>query len=166
MKRQFPFTTLFLAGWLLATNSNAATNAPDPAEKLGFFVGEWTVKGSEATYSEKCEWLSSKHSFVVCKAEDTDPKDRSTSISIFGYSPEDQTYTYAGFDSSGSSRNLRGWFNGKFWVFTGQRERGTTSPRWQITITPTGAGFHFREDISKNGAEWATSVEMDYLRAQ
>jgi hypothetical protein len=165
MKRQFPFTTFVLASWLSATNSIAATSAPDPREKLGFFAGEWTVKGSEATYTEKCEWLS-KESFLVCKAQDTDPKDPGTSISIFGYSPEDQTYTYAGFDSSGGSRNLRGWFNGKFWVFTGQRERGTTSPRWQITITPTEAGFHFRQDISQNGAAWATSIEMDYLRAQ
>ena len=51
MKRQFPFTTFVLASWLSATNSIAATSAPDPREKLGFFAGEWTVKGSEATYA-------------------------------------------------------------------------------------------------------------------
>ncbi len=62
MKRQFPFTTLLLAGCLFATNSNAATSGPDPREKLGFFAGGWTVKGSEATYTEKCEWLSKKKS--------------------------------------------------------------------------------------------------------
>src|SRR5882672_447095 len=163
MKREPSFTTLLLAGCLFATNSNAATSAPDPHERLGFFAGLWTVRNSEATYTETCEWLSN-NSFLVCKAEDTDSKDPGTSVSIFGYSREDQTYTYAGFDSSGSSRNLRGWFNGKSWVFTGQRERGVTSPRWQITITPTEAGFHFREDTSQNGAAWATTAEVDYLR--
>lgn len=151
MKRQVPFATLLLAGCLFATNSNAATSGPDPREKLGFFAGGWTVKGSEATYTEKCEWLSKKKSFLVCKAEDTDPRDPGTSISIFGYSPEDQAYAYAGFNSSGGTRNLRGCFNGRFWVFTRQRERGTTSPRWQITITPTEAGFHFRPG---HFAEW------------
>ena len=140
MKRQFPFTTLLLAGCILATNSNADPSAPDPRDRLSFFAGEWTVKGSEATYTEKCEWLS-KNSFVVCNAVDTDPKDPGTSISIFGYSPEDQTYTYAGFDSSGGSRTLRGWFN-------------------------TEAGFHFRQEVSQNGASWATTVEIDYLRAR
>jgi hypothetical protein len=159
MKRQSPFTTLLFAGCLCATNSNAATSAHDPRELLGFFAGRWTVKGSEATYTETCEWLS-KNSFLICKAQDTDPKDPGTSTSIFGYSPEDQTYSYAGFDSSGGSRNLRGWFNAKVWMFVGQRERGITSARWQVTITPTEVGFHFREDISENGAAELKRSEM------
>jgi len=46
MKRPFPLTTLLLAGCMFATNSHGRTSAPDPRERLSFFSGEWTVKGS------------------------------------------------------------------------------------------------------------------------
>ncbi|HUR40869.1 MAG TPA: hypothetical protein VM240_06830 [Verrucomicrobiae bacterium] len=148
----------------LAPIASAQTPSPsDPRQKLSMFVGTWTVEGSEKTYRETCEWLT-RESFVVCRAEDTNPKERDVSLSIMGYSPEEQAYTYANFSGSGGSRTLRGWVHGEKWVFTGGRERDGTSARWQVTIIPNAKGFHFRQEVSENGAAWTTNFETRYVR--
>ena len=135
----------------------------DPRQKLAMFVGTWTVEGSESTYRETCEWLT-RQSFVVCRAEDTNPKERDVSLSIMGYSAEDQSYTHANFNGSGGSRTLRAWMHGEKWVFTGGRERAGEFARWQVTITPNVKGFHFRQEVSENGAPWTTNFETQYIR--
>ena len=159
------FTCFFLAATILVVLIASAQTKPEegPRSKLSMFVGTWTVKGSESTYRETCEWLT-PGSFVVCRAEDTNPKERDVSLSILGYSPEEQAYTYANFDGSGSSRTLRAWVHGEKWVFTGGRERPGKSLRWQVTITPNPKGFHFREEVSENGAPWTTNFETQYIR--
>lgn len=79
-----------------------------------------------------------------------------------GYSPGEEVYTHTGFGDS--PRILRGWRHDGKWVFTGHREGATKSTRWQVTITPTTLGFHFRQETSINGGPWATSFEARYLR--
>lgn len=151
-----------LALCLLANPAQAA-EAAGPRAALEFFIGLWTVKGSEATYRESCEWLSPE-SFVICTAKDTDPAGPSQSISIFGYDDEDRAYTYAGYGSGGSSRALRGWLRDGVWVFTGQRDRGTESVRWQVTIAPVPTGFLFVQQTSSNGGPWVKTVDAEYRR--
>lgn len=164
MNRRFLDVVVILAGYLIAIPVTiAAQTAPDPRAKLSFFVGKWTVQGSESTSLETCEWLS-RDSFVVCRGEDKAPGSTSASLGMIGYSPEEQVYTVANFSSSGRSRNLRGWLDGETWVFTGQRERGTQSTRWKVTITPTAKGFHFRQEVSINGSPWSTDFEAQKLR--
>lgn len=155
---------LLLAMASVAQVVSAQTTTPgDPRQKLSMFVGTWTVEGSESTYRERCEWLT-RESFVVCRAEDTNSKERDISLSIMGYSPEEQAYTYANFNGSGSSRTLHAWVHGEKWVFTGGRERVGKFARWQVTITPNVKGFHFRQEVSENGAAWKTNYETQYLR--
>ncbi len=158
------FCFFLLALALVAPIASAQTKSQgDPRQKLSMFVGTWTVEGSENTYRETCEWLT-RESFVVCRAEDTNPKERDISLSIMGYSPEDQAYTYANFNGSGSSRTLYAWVHGEKWVFTGARDRPAKFARWQVTITPNARGFHFRQEVSVNGAAWATNYETQYIR--
>jgi hypothetical protein len=38
----------------------------------------------------------------------------------------------------------------------GESTRGPAWRRWQVAITPTEAGFHFREEVSERGGPWAT----------
>lgn len=158
------YCVLLVALSFVAPTDSAQSNSQgDPRHKLSMFVGTWTVEGSESTYRETCEWLT-RESFVVCRAEDTNPKERDVSLSIMGYSPEEQAYTYANFNGSGGSRTLRAWVQGEKWVFTGGRERMGKFARWQVTITPNVKGFHFRQDISENGAAWTTNFETQYIK--
>jgi hypothetical protein len=162
MSRQ-PLLPVVLAAALMCAGGEADAASADPREKLDFFLGTWTVKGSEATYIEQCEWPSLR-SFVVCSSTDTDPRDPGKGISIFGYSPDDQTYTYTGLSSDGSARQLRGWHVDGVWKFTGQADRGPRFRRWQVAIAPTPTGFRFIQETSANGAEWQKSVEVEYVR--
>lgn len=146
-----------------AAASAQTTPAGDPRTRLSMLVGTWTIEGSESTYRETCDWLAPA-SFVVCRGEDTDPRDPGVSLSILGYSPEEQAYTYTSFSGSGRTRSLRAWLYGDRWVFTGQGDRAGKSSRWQVSITPNAKGFHFRQETSVNGAPWATDVEIQYIR--
>ena len=159
-RHTFPLAAILICpGWLPAAEADVTA----AHQKLAFFEGEWTVEGSEASYRERCTWLEGRL-FLVCKAEETTPSGVASSMSVFGYSSEEQAYTYYGFGSSGSVRTLRGWLEGDKWVFTGTRDRGALATRWQIAIRPTQRGFHFRQEKSVNGATWMTDVEVQYLR--
>jgi hypothetical protein len=142
--------------------------APDPPAEtssslrdLDFFAGRWTIEGSEDTYLEVCDWRP-MGAYLTCRGEDTSEDPPGVSLSLIGYSVAEEAFTHTGFGSA--PRVLRGWRHDDVWVFVGHRERGTVVTRWQVTITPTERGFHFRQETSNNGAPWATSVEIQYVR--
>jgi hypothetical protein len=138
-------------------------SAKSPRAALEFFRGEWTIKGSETAYSESCDWLPG-NGFIACHAVDRSEQKASFSMSVFGYSEADAQYTYNGFASSGTQRSLRGSVHDGIWRFHGQSERGSNWRRWQVTITPTPEGFHFREDVSDRSGPWRLAVEFTYVR--
>ena len=153
-------------GWLipalLATVSTSMAEV-DPRAQLDFFRGTWTVKGQDTTFREVCAWLPGG-GFVACNAEDRSDSSPSFSMSVFGYSVADTQYTYNGFSSSGTQRTLRGSLQEGVWRFHGQSERAPNWRRWQVTITPTSTGFHFREEVSDRSGPWRTAAEIEYLR--
>ena len=153
--------TMFL---LLALPQLAVGQAQeDPYSKLAFFEGTWTVKGQEATYRETCSWFENRR-FLICKAEDKEGGAPSWTMSIFGYSTEQQAYTHTLFGSSGSIRSIHGWHDGKVWTFTGETHQGDSTRRMQVTISPTKRGFTFQQDVSINGAAWKKAAEFSYIR--
>lgn len=156
--------------WLTAVAIAALACGPalaEPAEspsqardRLNFFAGKWTLKGSEATYLETCEWLDT---YLLCRGDERTETGTSSSLSIMGYSHEDQAFTHtSGF--GGTPRTLRGWLRDGTWRFTGQHVNNGRSRRLQVTITPTPHGFHFRQEISDNGGAWEPQYDFDYLR--
>ncbi|MCU0976575.1 MAG: hypothetical protein MUC71_09755 [Steroidobacteraceae bacterium] len=138
-------------------------SAESPRAALDFFRGEWTIRGLESTYTESCDWLPG-HGFVVCHAEDRSETQPSFSMSVFGYSETGEQYTYHGFAGPGTQRTLRGNVHDGIWRFHGQSERGPYWRRWQVTITPTAEGFHFREEVSDRSGPWKSAVEFAYVR--
>lgn len=138
-------------------------SAATPRAALEFFRGEWTLKGHESTYCESCEWLPGG-GFIACNAEDRSEPEPSFSMSVFGYSEIDGQYTYTGFSGSGVQRSLRGHLHAGVWRFYGQSERAPHWRRWQVTITPTSAGFDFLEEVSEQSGPWRRSVELSYVR--
>jgi len=144
------------------TSLQAATpSQSEPRAALSFFVGAWTIKGSESTYSEVCNWLAGQ-GFVACHAEDR--SDGSFSMSVFGYSEADQAYTYDGFGGSGARRELRGSKEAGAWRFFGESARAPDWRRWQVTIVPTQNGFTLREAVSDRGGPWQEVAVIDYVR--
>ena len=134
-----------------------------PRAALEFFRGTWTLQGHESTYSEVCEWLPGG-GFLACRAEDRSENAPDFSLSVFGYSETDSTYTYNGFSGRGSHRELRGSLHGQVWRLHGQAGRAPNWRRWQVTITPTSSGFHFLEEVSDNSGPWREVVQLQYVR--
>jgi hypothetical protein len=145
------------------TLAAAAASGPDPRSELEFFRGTWTIEGHVANYREICEWLPGR-AFVACNAEDRSESPPGYSLSVFGYSDTDAQYTYSGFSGSGSQRSLQGSLQDGVWRFHGQSGRAPNWRRWEVTITPTPKGFHFREEISDRSGPWRESVVLEYLR--
>jgi hypothetical protein len=136
---------------------------PDPRSELEFFRGTWTIRGLERGYREVCEWLPGK-GFLACNADDRSESPASHSLSVFGYSEPDALYTYSGFGSGGTQRSLRGSLHDGVWRFHGETHHGPNPRRWQVTITPTAEGFHFREEVSERSGPWRESVVLEYVR--
>lgn len=141
----------------------AAMANESPRAALEFFRGEWTLKGHEKTFVERCDWLPGK-GFVACHAEDRSEERPSFSMSVFGFSEADGMYTYTGFSGSGTQRSLRGNLHENVWRFYGQSDRAPNWRRWQVTIRPTADGFHFREEVSDKSGPWRVATEFEYLR--
>lgn len=134
-----------------------------PRASLDFFRGEWTLKGHEKTFVERCDWLPGK-GFMACHAEDRSESQPAFSMSVFGFSEAEGMYTCAGYSGSGSQRALRGSRHENVWRFHGQSDRGPNWRRWQVTITPTAEGFRFREEVSDQSGPWRIATEFEYLR--
>lgn len=163
LHRARPGRSRAIAGALALLVAGLAQAADQARAELAFFEGDWTLAGYEDTYIERCRWLPGG-GFLACHAEDRSEKDPSFSMSIFGYSVPDDLFTYDGFGGNGGHRALRGARHDGVWRFYGESRRGPAWRRWQVTITPAEAGFHFREEVSERGGPWVTAVELDYLR--
>lgn len=153
-------TCLLLSSAIL---SSAAMSADVPRDALEFFRGDWTILSHESTYAESCDWLPGR-AFLACHAEDRSEVKASFSMSVFGYSEADGLYTYTGFSSAGFQRSMRGDFREGVWRFHGQSERAPSWRRWQVTMTPTPQGFHFREEVSDRSGPWKAVAEFSYVR--
>ena len=149
----------------VAFMSHDTHGADDVRAKLSFFQGSWTLRGSESTYTEVCEWLPGS-GFLCCRAEERQPSGNEFSQSIFGYSAADGMYTYHGFGGTGTARALKGTYQEGIWRFFGQSDRGPAWRRWQVTITPTADGFHFKEEVSERGGPWKDQFVTDYVRVK
>jgi hypothetical protein len=151
-----------VAGLCVAQFWSATATANSLAE-LNFFEGRWTIKGIETTYTEECAWVPGGR-FLSCQSEDSSKTPHEFGTSVFGFSESEQVYSYAGFNGSGSTRQLRGILDAGIWRFFGQSEHGPEWRRWQVLITPAETGFHYQEEVSVRGGPWEKAVTLDYIR--
>lgn len=155
--------TVAMSAMFPITGQGEQAPQDDPYSKLAFFEGTWTVKGSESTYRETCEWFQNRR-FLVCKGEDTEGPNPDWTMSIFGYSKDKQAYTHTVFPTSGVQRTILGWVHGTTWIFTGESQAGGDTSRSHVTIAPTKKGFTFRREVSINGLAWKRMNDFTYVR--
>ena len=140
---------------------------PPGYDKLQMFVGTWTIEGREDRYRETCDWYEGRF-MIVCN---TEAKRRdggvTKSMSLIGYLPEEDVYTYHGFNSSGRNETQRGGFRGTtFWV-EGQARDGGKMVKSRVTITPkTDGTFTLLAESSTEGGPWTTDATFQYKPAR
>lgn len=133
--------------------------------KLQMFVGHWTIEGRENTYLEKCDWFDGRF-HVVCYTE-SQRSDGTVgrSISILGYLPEEDAYTYYGIGSRGRNEAMRGTFEGSTFKAHGESRDGGKLVKSRVTATPAGsADFTFRSESSTDNGPWIDDGTIKYKR--
>jgi hypothetical protein len=163
---------LLVAPCVIAASLASAQQSPPRERAPGYapldqFVGHWTSKGLEATFLEKCEWFDGRH-HVVCRAE-TRRKDGTIghSMSILGYLPGENVYTYHGIGSRGRNDTRRGNYrDGVFSFSTESREGGKVTVS-RVRVGPfMGREVPFVEEAAVNGGEWKVRSSDTLLKVE
>jgi hypothetical protein len=138
----------------------APESAPKPVEQLAFLIGDWTIEGREATFSETCAWFRNR-SHVVCQSTTS----KSSGVSVFSYAVEKQRLVYYHYGSSGAAVAMDVFTDSRSLVGTREVTADGALIREQVWMTPRDADhFVFREQTSKNGGPWQTTTEFVYAR--
>ena len=133
----------------LAAPAAAGVHPAEVEAQLGFLAGDWTIKGLEANYRDRCTWFDA-NSFIVC---DTTDKRRGNhhSIAILGWSAADGHYTYQQYDDSGRSRTEPCFANEqKGLTCLGKRQTKDGLVETRSYIGPTASGLGIRQEKSTN----------------
>lgn len=138
----------------------ASASAPKPVEALAFLIGDWTIEGREATFSETCTWFANR-AHVVCQSKT--PK--SSGMSVFSYASDKQRLVYYHYGSSGAAVAMDIFTEGRALIGTREVLLSGDLVREQVWMTPKDEDhFVFREQTSRNGGPWQTTTEFVYAR--
>lgn len=135
-----------------------------PRDALAMFEGRWTLKGREDTFLEECGFYEGAH-HMLCRSTSQGKQGVSKGISILTHSPT-QGYLYFGIGSGGRAEALRGSFDAGTWTWRGDFVIDGKPAQSRVTIAPTGEGFRFREELSRDSGPWSVEFEADYIRKQ
>ena len=158
-----------------------AAQAPKPGpeqQRLGYFVGKWTVAGEmkpgpmgpggKFTASDDCQWFEGRFT-VICRSEGTMPVGPSKSLGILGYSPEEKVYTYYGVDNTNMTMSSvpKGTVQGDTWTYTDEGTMGGQKFKSRVTIkelSPTS--YTFRMEMQGPDGKWMPMMESKNTKAQ
>ena len=156
MKLSILIIALLISIHLYGQGDNLTTEQ----QKLSFIKGKWTIEGSEATYSEICDWIQGN--YLQCVSTSTEGEKPDHSISYLTYSTSEKVYIYYGLYGSGGSRTLRGqWVDDKL-ILEGQRQTPEKLTKWKVTIKPINGNVDFLEERSVDNGEWKETAKFQY----
>ena len=148
---------------LMAAPASAGVHPADIENRLAFIVGDWTVSGSDAVYSDNCQWFDG-HSFVVCDTRDARKGELHHSIAVLGYSAATGNYTYQQYDNSGRGRNETCYADDRGGIVClGERHDGTGLTQTRSYIWPNTDGLGISQDKSVNAGSWSKVGEVQYV---
>ncbi len=147
-----------------AVPAMAGVHPPEIGSKLAFLVGDWTVAGADATYSDNCQWLDAQ-SFVVCDTRDSRRGSAHHSIAVLGWSAAQRHFTYQQYDDSGRSRTEPCYANSQKGITClGERQDSSGLIQTRSHIWPTASGLGIRQEKSVNAGPWSDVGEVAYIR--
>lgn len=161
---------LALMGPPLLRGQEPAPPAPGPEhEKLAYFVGRWTLEGTmqpgpmgpggAMSGTDTCEWFPGNF-HVVCRSEGTGPTGPMHGLSLMGYDPQRQAYTWYGIDNSGFGDGATGQVQGDTWTWLGEFMMGEQAVKMRYTVTRQSAdAYGWRMEMSVAGGPWALGAE-------
>ncbi len=158
----------------LASSAQAPPAPPKPGpehQRLGYFVGKWTVDGEmkpgpmgpagKVTSNDTCEWFDG-HFAVICRSEGKTPMGASKSLGILGYSAEEKVYTYYGVDNTNMvmASVPHGTVKGDTWTYTDEGMMGGQKMKSRVTLkelSPTS--YTFSMEVQGADGKWMPLME-------
>jgi hypothetical protein len=164
-----------LISTLILAASAFAQMAPKPGpevKKLDYFVGTWTVEGTigqgpwgaggKFTSTDTSEWMPGNY-FLVRHSDFKMPPELGgdgKATSFMGYDTDQNTYTYAAFNSLGRREISKGTVSGDGWTWTSTQSYGGQEVQQKRTIkvlSPASYGIKF--EVSLDGTNWMTFMD-------
>ena len=156
-------------------SSEAPRPAPE-AEKLGYFVGAWSMEGEVKESSlgpggkvsgrDMCRWMPGKF-FVTCRLEHKGPSETVMALGILGYDPDKKVYTSASYNNLGMTQIAMGVFQNGTWTWSSDRILGGRPVKSRIVMSDTKpSGYKVRWETSDDGKAWRTRMTGNVTKLQ
>ena len=136
-------------------------------DRLGSLVGRWTIEGSEQKVVEACRWYKGNF-HIICETENKRADGTvGHGMSILGYLPEKDMYTYHGIGSTGRNETMSGTFADGILEFTaGTIDNGKTVIS-RVRIGPfSERAVPFVAESSTDHVNWAVDATFIYVRLE
>ena len=149
------------------TPSTSAT-APAPGyDRLSPLVGRWTIRGREGKYVEACRWYDGSF-HIVCETENTRADGTvGRGMSILGYLPDQDRYTYHGIGSKGRNETMSGIYSDGILEFTAEAVDNGKTTISRVRVGPFSAReIPFVAESSADRVSWTTDADFTYVRLE
>lgn len=168
---KYPIAACVFVSALCLTSTGVAQPAkPEPVRPAGYdrlepIAGRWTIKGSEESYLETCRWFTGNFHIVCDTEEKKSDGSVGRGISILGYLPESDTYTYSGIGSSGRNETMSGVFGDGLFTFTSRSRSNGKTVDSRVRMGPfSSREVPFVAETSVDGAPWVVDATFTYIR--
>ena len=134
-------------------------------DRLASLVGRWTIKGSEDKYLEVCRWYDGNF-HIICEIENKRADGTvGHGMSIMGYLPDKDTYTYHGIGSRGRNESMSGIFSEGVLEFTAEAFDKDTTVISRVRLGPfSEPEVPFIAESSTDRTSWAVDAAFTYVR--
>ena len=148
------------------TSASMTVHAPG-YDRLGSLVGRWTIKGREEKYVEVCRWYDGNF-HIICETENKRADGTiGHGMSILGYIPDKNTYTYHGIGSNGRNETMSGTFADGILEFTAEAIDNGATVISRVRMGPfSEREVPFVAESSSDRVSWATDATVTYIRLE
>ena len=157
--------SISLAG-MAQTSASMTVRAPG-YDRLSALVGRWTIKGSEEKYVEVCRWYDGNF-HIICETENKRADGTvGHGMSILGYLPDKDTYTYHGIGSKGRNETMSGIFADGVLEFTAEAVDNGKVVISRVRMGPfSEREVPFVAESSTDRMSWAVDATLTYVRLE
>lgn len=172
MRRTFHIVTALMVSCALLGAAPPQT-APKPTaehQKMGYFVGTWSMTGEmkpgplgpggKMSGTETCEWFEGGFS-LVCKTQGTSPMGTSKGLSFMGYNADEKVYTHYGVDNTPMNMVTvpKGTVAGDTWTFTDEPMMGGKKIKSRFVMKTSPKSYAFAWEIEEAPGKWTTMMD-------
>jgi hypothetical protein len=154
-----------LAG--IAQTGASITARASGYDRLGSLVGRWTLEGREENYVEICRWYNGNF-HIICETENKRTDGTvGHGMSILGYMPDKDTYTYHGIGSMGRNETMSGTFADGVLEFTAEAIDNGKSVISRVRMGPfSEREVPFVAESSTDRVVWTVDATLIYVKIE